>query len=76
MVGRGIYALKEWGYNNGTVKDIIVSLINNSQGGLSKDEIVKGVLDQRLVKSNTILLNLHNKKNFSRTQEGRYVVSN
>jgi predicted DNA-binding protein YlxM (UPF0122 family) len=75
LVGRGIYALKEWGYNNGTVRDIITDLIKGSGGGLFKDEIVKGVLDQRLVKSNTILLNLHNKKHFLRTGEGKYIVS-
>ncbi|MDD5146480.1 MAG: sigma factor-like helix-turn-helix DNA-binding protein [Candidatus Pacebacteria bacterium] len=74
LVGRGIYALKEWGYNNGTVREIIIHLIKNSESGLTKDEIIKGVLGQRLVKHNTILLNLHNKKHFLRNQEGRYVL--
>jgi hypothetical protein len=73
LVGRGIYALREWGYNSGTVREIIINLIKDSESGLTKDEIVKGVLGQRLVKHNTILLNLHNKKHFLRNQEGRYV---
>lgn len=74
LVGRGIYALKNWGYNNGTVKEIISSLVSAVDGGLTKEEILNGVLAQRLVRDNTILLNLHNKKNFIRDSNGRYTL--
>lgn len=74
LVGRGIYALKDWGYSMGTVREIIAQLVNQSPSGLTKDEIIKGVLGQRLVKDNTILLNLHNKKHFLRNADGRYIL--
>ncbi|HLM84202.1 MAG TPA: sigma factor-like helix-turn-helix DNA-binding protein, partial [Candidatus Bathyarchaeia archaeon] len=32
LVGRGTYALREWGFEEGTVKDIIVSLIKSAGG--------------------------------------------
>lgn len=74
LVGRGLYALKEWGYEPGTVKEVIASVINNAGGQLSKDAIVQAVLKQRQVKPNTILLNLQNQKYFLRNSEGKYTT--
>jgi len=71
-VGRGIYALREWGYSVGTVRDIIEDILRKSKKPLTREEIVKQVLAQRLVKENTILLNLQNKNIFSRDSRGRY----
>lgn len=73
LVGRGIYALKEWGYEPGQVKDIIAKILKED-GPLTQDEILKRVSKQRLVKENTILLNLSNKRNFLRDSQGRYKV--
>jgi len=73
LVGRGIYALKEWGYESGQVKDVITKVLKES-GPLTQGEILEKVLKQRLVKENTILLNLSNKKNFLRDSEGKYKV--
>jgi hypothetical protein len=39
---------------------------------LTKEEIVERVLKQRLVKENTILMNLRDKKYFLRDDQGRY----
>jgi len=75
LVGRGIYALKEWGYNPGTVKDIIIGILKEAQKPLSKEEIIDEVLKQRVVKENTILLNLQNKNLFSRNSEGKYTLA-
>ena len=72
LVGRGIYALSEWGYTPGEVKEVIFKILNESQKPLKKEEILEKVLSQRLVKENTILLNLSNKKYFSRDSQGRY----
>ncbi|MCD6195044.1 hypothetical protein J7K05_02535 [bacterium] len=58
LIGRGIYALKEWGYTEGTVKDIIAQIIKKSNRKLSREEVIAEVLKQRQVKRNTILLNL------------------
>ena len=74
LVGRGIYALKEWGYLPGQVRDIIVNILKENKKPLSKDEIVKKVLSQRLVKENTILLNLQNKDYFSKNSQGKYIL--
>lgn len=74
LVGRGIYALKEWGYNSGTVRDVIIQILKDSENALTKDEIVDGVMKQRHVRANTILLNLHNKRYFLRNSEGRYAL--
>ncbi len=72
LVGRGIYALKEWGYEEGQVKDIIMKVLKEAKKPLLKEEILEKVLKQRLVKENTILLNLNNKKYFLKTPEGKY----
>ncbi len=71
LVGRGIYALREWGYIPGQVKDVIFAVLKK-EGPLPKEEILKKVLSQRQVKENTILLNLSNKKYFFKDPQGRY----
>ncbi len=74
LVGRGLYALREWGYEEGFVRDIIFKILKEAKKPLSREEIVKKVLSQRLVKENTILLNLQNKKYFIRNKEGKYTI--
>jgi hypothetical protein len=44
LVGRGTYALSEWGYYPGTIKDIIVKLLNTKTQPIHKDDLVKEVL--------------------------------
>jgi DNA-directed RNA polymerase delta subunit len=72
LIGRGIYALAEWGYEKGQVKDIILKIFKEEKRPLTKDEIVEKVLKQRMVKKSTILTNLSDKKYFLRDEEGRY----
>ncbi len=74
LVGRGLYALKEWGYEPGTVRDVIYREIKGSRKPLPKEEVVQKVLSQRKVKPNTVLLNLQNKKYFIKTPDGRYNI--
>ncbi len=74
LVGRGLYALREWGYEPGTVSEVIASILRNTRRPLTKDEVVKKVLATRFVKENTILLNLQNKNLFTRTSEGYTLV--
>ena len=71
LVGRGLYALAEWGYMSGVVKDVIKKVIEKN-GPLSKEEIIKKVLKERYVKENTIMVNLHNPKYFRKSKEGKY----
>lgn len=72
LVGRGLYALTEWGYEKGVVRDVIKKLLK-SDGPLTKEQIVDKVLKERHVKENTILVNLQNPKYFKRDTKGRYV---
>lgn len=75
LVGRGIYALKEWGYQEGQVKDIIFEVLKEAKKPMKKEKILEKVLKQRLVKKNTVLLNLSNRKYFSRDSQGRYTIA-
>lgn len=76
LIGRGIYALAEWGYRSGTVADIIEEILKEEKAPLSKDEIVKRVLARRQVKTTTIVLNLQEKPQFKRTGKGIYTLAN
>ncbi len=73
LVGRGLYALSEWGYLSGVVKDVIKKVLDKN-GPLTKDEIIEKVLKERYVKENTILVNLQNPKFFKKSKEGKYSV--
>ncbi len=75
LIGRGIYALKEWGYEKGTVADIIVEVLKKSGEPLHRDEIVKQVLKSRHVKETTILLNLQGKPQFKRVAKATYALA-
>lgn len=74
LIGRGIYGLKEWGYEPGTVKEIIGNILKKSKKPLSKEDIVKKVLAQRQVKKSTVVLNLQDKKLFEKNKRGRYAL--
>jgi DNA-directed RNA polymerase delta subunit len=74
LVGRGLYALREWGYQPGVIKDIISMVLEKQEKPLTQEEIVKEVLKQRMVKVNTILINLKNQKYFQKNGEGKYQV--
>ncbi|MBI4094089.1 hypothetical protein HY417_03945 [Candidatus Kaiserbacteria bacterium] len=73
LVGRGLYALKEWGYEPGVVRDVIKGILLRD-GSLSRDEIVERVKRERYVKDATIAVNLQNPM-FVRTPEGKYTLA-
>lgn len=75
LIGRGIYALKEWGYEKGTVADIIAEVLRQAGEPLHRDEIVKRVLKSRYVKETTILLNLQGKPQFKRVAKATYSLA-
>lgn len=74
LIGRGIYALDNWGYSKGTVSDIIAKVLKESKEPLHRDEIVKRVLKSRQVKETTILLNLQSKPQFKRVAKATYTL--
>lgn len=59
LVGRGMYALKEWGYEAGPVASVIARVLKD-KGPLTREQVVEEVNKQRFVKTNTILVNLQN----------------
>jgi len=73
LVGRGLYALSEWGYIKGVVKDVIRAVLKK-YGPLSRDEIIEKVLKERYIKENTIVVNLQDAETFKRTSDGKYAL--
>lgn len=74
LVGRGLYALTDWGYSSGVVRDVIKNILEKN-GPLPKDEIIKRVLKERYVKENTIMVNLQNQKFFKKDKKGNYTLA-
>ncbi len=74
LVGRGIYGLRAWGYEPGLVKDVIFKVLKTARAPLTKHQILSQVFKQRFVKENTILLNLSNRKYFSKNLQGKYQI--
>ena len=75
LIGRGIYALKEWGYQKGTVSDIITKILKKNKEPMHRDDIVREVLKSRQVKETTILLNLQGKPQFKRVAKATYELA-
>lgn len=73
LVGRGLYALTQWGYEGGVVRDVIRKILKK-EGPLTKQEIINRVLKERRVKENTIVVNLQNSNYFARDEKGRYTL--
>ncbi len=76
LIGRGIYGLKEWGYKEGTVADVIKEILEASEEPLSKGEIIEKVLDRRQVKETTITLALMNKDLFEKVDNKYRIKQN
>ncbi|MBU6321383.1 MAG: hypothetical protein KGI78_01045 [Patescibacteria group bacterium] len=74
LVGRGLYALTEWGYTPGVVRDVIREVLEE-HGPLKKDEIITRVKKARFVKDNTIVVNLNDSRYFKRLTDGRYAAA-
>ncbi len=73
LVGRGTYALSEWGFKCGTVLDVLHRILKDSKKPMTKEEIVNAVLKERDVKENTVILNLQNSDKFEKIEDGRYI---
>lgn len=73
LVGRGLYALSEWGYTSGVVKDVITEILKKS-GPLTREGIIDKVRKERYIKDNTIIVNLQNRDHFNMNKNGEYFV--
>src|SRR3989344_7681734 len=74
LIGRGIYALKEWGYDPGVVAEVIVDILQKSGKPLTREQIVGEVLKKRQVKIATIHLALTDKNKFQKLSGGEYAL--
>ncbi|MBP9751275.1 MAG: hypothetical protein KBD19_00250 [Candidatus Moranbacteria bacterium] len=59
LVGRGLYALSEWGYRRGTVREVLDGILSTSGAPMKRDRILEEVLRVRQVKRSTIIINLN-----------------
>jgi hypothetical protein len=75
LIGRGIYALSEWGYKSGVVSDVILEILKSANQPLAKEKIIEEVLKRRVVKKNTILVGLSNKKFFKKVGKNSYALA-
>ena len=71
LVGRGMYALSEHGFEPGTAKEVIQKILKN-KGAMGAQEVVLAVQKERFFKANTVLANLQNKQLFKRRDDGKY----
>ena len=71
LVGRGLYALAEHGYEPGVAREVIHRVLRKN-GPLSAEGVIDEVNKQRFFKPNTILINLQNRNFFERTENGTY----
>ena len=74
LVGRGMYGLAEHGAMPGTAKEVIARILKN-KGPLLKEEVIDLVKQEKMLKENTILLNLQNKKHFKKLPDGKYHIA-
>lgn len=72
LVGRGVYALAEWGYKRGTVKEVLEEILKKSAKPMKYEDIVAEVLKTRQVKKSTVTINLNNF--FARVGKGEYTL--
>jgi hypothetical protein len=73
LVGRGMYALREHGYEPGTAREVIKRILKK-HGPLRPREIILAVQKERFFKPNTVLVNLQNKAHFARLADGTYKI--
>lgn len=75
LIGRGLYGLADWGYNPGTVKDVLLQILKEGGGPMNKEDILTAISERRFVRPNTVLLNLQNKNYFKRVEDGKYYLA-
>jgi hypothetical protein len=72
-LGLGIYGLREWGYEGGMVKDILVRIFEKNGRPMNVKELCKEMLKEKMVSPNTVMLNLQKYKDmFQRVEKGVY----
>ena len=73
LVGRGMYALREWGYQPGVVAEVIDRVFEKEQKPLTREEIIFGVMKERVVKPGTVYLALTDKSKYTKNADGTFM---
>ncbi|MEI6650802.1 MAG: sigma factor-like helix-turn-helix DNA-binding protein [Candidatus Moraniibacteriota bacterium] len=73
LVGRGLYALSDWGYTRGTVRQVISDILRAKGNPMNREEIIAAVSKVRTVKRSTIVINLN--AFFEKVGKDRYTVN-
>lgn len=73
LVGRGTYALKDWGYKPGVVSEVITQTLRE-KGPMTREEVIDELLEQRMIKAGTVLLALNDQEKFKKLEDGRYTL--
>ncbi|MDP1833341.1 MAG: sigma factor-like helix-turn-helix DNA-binding protein [Candidatus Moranbacteria bacterium] len=71
LIGRGIYALREWGYAPGAIKDVLEEILKKNGRAMTKEDILTEVDKLRQVKKTTVMINLNNSGSFAKV-DGKY----
>jgi DNA-directed RNA polymerase delta subunit len=74
LTGRGTYGLQSWGLQQGTIKDIMRSILERNGKTMEKGKLIAKILQQRQVKESTIALNLQDRRYFLKNQDGTYTL--
>ncbi len=72
LIGRGLYALKEWGFKSWSVIDVISDILKKRGEAMSTEDIIKSVLKVREVKKTTVYMNLQNRNIIKRVGRNYY----
>ncbi len=72
LIGRWIYALKEWGFKSWTVLDVIVKILEDNGWPMNVKQITKEVLKTRNVQESTVYMNLQSKSIIERVWRSFY----
>lgn len=59
LVGRGTYALSDWGYTKGTVRQVLANILKEHEEPMNREDLLKAVLKVRQVKKSTVIINLN-----------------
>lgn len=73
LIGRGTYALKDWGYKPGSVSELIYELIEMT-GPKTHKEIIDFISKQRRIRKNTIVINIKGEKRIAKNLQGEYYI--
>jgi DNA-directed RNA polymerase delta subunit len=74
LVGRGLYGLSDWGYIPGTVADVMEAILTKAGEPMTREDLLKKVLKQRMVKKTTVLLGLQSNKRFEKVTGDMYTL--